>query len=188
MTKLKKVLLSAAVGAAMAGAGFSASAATTNLGAANIGTPLAFGGIVPAAGGFIDDFLFTLPANGGSGYSVVNFPLSIPGLGNFNILLTGMALFSDADATPWNGNETLLNSVAGGPNSLGLTFGATGGGNMILQVSGTANGSLGGLYNGAISVSPVPEPETWAMMLIGAGLVGFQLRRRAKQSATQRLV
>jgi len=188
MTKFNKVLLSAAIGAAMAGVGVSASATTTSLGAATIGTPLAFNGIVPSAGGFIDDFLFSIPSNGGSGYSIVNFPLSIPSVGSFNVLLTNLALFSDADSTPWNGNETLLKSVSGGPNSVGLTWGATGAGNMILQVTGTANGTLGGLYNGAISVSPVPEPETWAMMLLGAGLVGFRLRSRSKKAAANRFV
>jgi hypothetical protein len=29
----------------------------------------------------------------------------------------------------------------------------------------------------------VPEPEEWAMMLIGAGLVGFQVRRKQAKSA-----
>jgi len=39
-----------------------------------------------------------------------------------------------------------------------------------------------------VNVSPVPEPEVWAMMLIGAGLVGFQLRRKSKQAASHRFV
>jgi hypothetical protein len=30
--------------------------------------------------------------------------------------------------------------------------------------------------------SAVPEPETYTMMLVGLGLVGFQLRRKSKQS------
>ena len=39
-----------------------------------------------------------------------------------------------------------------------------------------------------VSVTPVPEPETWAMMLIGAGLVGFRLRNRSKKVAANRFV
>jgi hypothetical protein len=35
-----------------------------------------------------------------------------------------------------------------------------------------------GLYCGEIVVSPVPEPQTYAMLLIGLGLVGFSARRR----------
>jgi len=35
-----------------------------------------------------------------------------------------------------------------------------------------------GLYCGEIVISPVPEPQTYAMLLIGLGLVGFSARRR----------
>jgi hypothetical protein len=35
-----------------------------------------------------------------------------------------------------------------------------------------------GSYCGEIVVSPVPEPQTYAMLLIGLGLVGFSARRR----------
>ena len=31
----------------------------------------------------------------------------------------------------------------------------------------------------SISIAPVPEPETWAMMAAGLGLVGFAARRRS---------
>lgn len=56
-------------------------------------------------------------------------------------------------------------------------------GNYYLKVEGhTANGTniLGGAYSAGITVSPVPEAETWAMMAVGLGLVGMQLRRRTR--------
>ena len=31
---------------------------------------------------------------------------------------------------------------------------------------------------GTVTINAVPEPGTWAMMLIGFGAVGFALRRR----------
>jgi hypothetical protein len=31
----------------------------------------------------------------------------------------------------------------------------------------------------SFSIAPVPEPETWAMMLLGLGVVGYAARRRA---------
>jgi hypothetical protein len=34
----------------------------------------------------------------------------------------------------------------------------------------------------SISVTAVPEPATWAMMLVGFGMIGFGLRSRRKQS------
>ena len=48
------------------------------------------------------------------------------------------------------------------------------------HVNGIGNGSLGGLYNGSISVAAVPEPETYAMLLAGMGVMGFIARRRNK--------
>lgn len=36
-----------------------------------------------------------------------------------------------------------------------------------------------------ITVAAVPEPEVWAMMLIGAGLIGYQLRRKSKGVAVR---
>ena len=31
------------------------------------------------------------------------------------------------------------------------------------------------------ALAPVPEPEEWAMMLVGAGLVGFQVKRKQRR-------
>ena len=39
-----------------------------------------------------------------------------------------------------------------------------------------------------VTVAAVPEPETWAMMLVGMGLVGWQLRRKVRASAATRFV
>jgi hypothetical protein len=56
-------------------------------------------------------------------------------------------------------------------------------GSYSLQISGTVLGSKGGSYNGLMSVSPVPEPETWSMSLSGLVAVGFlAMRRRAKSA------
>ncbi|MEI7968807.1 MAG: FxDxF family PEP-CTERM protein [Betaproteobacteria bacterium] len=164
---------------ALGGACVAASAATTNLGSLPVGAT-AFSGMVPV-GPFIDTFTFTVPANGGTGYSVVNFPVS-GGFGSFNTLFSSLALFSNPDGILFNGDDLLLTSVNSPPgpgpvSSLSLNWSATSGGGMYLTVGGVGNGSLGGLYSGAISVTPVPEPATWAMMATGAILLGFGLRR-----------
>ncbi|MDD4944434.1 MAG: FxDxF family PEP-CTERM protein [Rhodoferax sp.] len=42
-----------------------------------------------------------------------------------------------------------------------------------------------GGYNMSLGVTPVPEPETFAMLLAGLGLVGFATRRRERKVASQ---
>ena len=57
------------------------------------------------------------------------------------------------------------------------------------NISGTLkfDYQIAGQYNshievsvGKVSIAPVPEPETWAMMAAGLGLVGFAARRRSR--------
>ena len=60
---------------------------------------------------------------------------------------------------------------------LGFTGG--GNGNYTLGLKGSASSSYCP-YDGHISVSPVPEPETYAMMLVGLGLVFVSVRRRTE--------
>lgn len=176
---LKKSSLAVAAALALVFAG-GAQAATTNLGAATPGAPLAFGGFAPV-GPFTDIFTFSLPANGGSGYSVTNFEL-LPGL--FNVALTTMSLFSNPDGILFNADDTFLaSSAAPGGNALALTWGASGAGDYYLNVTGISNGTQGGIYNGAISVSVVPEPATVLTLLAGLGVIGFvALRRRNDES------
>ncbi len=40
------------------------------------------------------------------------------------------------------------------------------------------NGGAGGAYT--VTVAAVPEPESYAMMLVGFGLVRWQIRRKTK--------
>jgi hypothetical protein len=169
-----KLNLVAAVIAGLSIVGSATANTTTDLGAASVGTPLAFGGYA-AVGTFIDTFTFTLPSNGGSGYSVTNFTY-LPG--QFNTIFSSLALYADNDAIPFNGGETTLTSVAVNGGSASLTWGSSPAGNYILTVAGATNGTQGGIYNGALTVSAVPEPETYAMMLAGLGALGFLARRR----------
>ncbi|OYY95515.1 MAG: hypothetical protein B7Y41_03160 [Hydrogenophilales bacterium 28-61-23] len=49
-----------------------------------------------------------------------------------------------------------------------------------LTIRLTANGTQVNFDNVRLDVSPVPEPETYALMLAGLGLVGFAARRRSQ--------
>ncbi|MRW90017.1 PEPxxWA-CTERM sorting domain-containing protein [Duganella sp. FT80W] len=48
--------------------------------------------------------------------------------------------------------------------------------------NGGGGGGGGGASEGEGAVSPVPEPDTWAMLLAGLGLVGWAARRRARRA------
>lgn len=71
-------------------------------------------------------------------------------------------------------------SNVGTKASLGFVIDSLATGNYYLYIAGA---TTGGTYNGNISISPVPEPESYAMMLAGIGLMGFVARRRTKYSA-----
>jgi hypothetical protein len=51
----------------------------------------------------------------------------------------------------------------------------------------TAGGNLTLAYDNSVginsTIAAVPEPEEWAMMLVGSGLISWQIRRRAKTAA-----
>jgi len=58
-------------------------------------------------------------------------------------------------------------------------------GDYLFQIAGVGLGSLGFQrhFVGALAIAPVPEPETWAMLCVGAILIGYQLRRSRKTLA-----
>ena len=61
-------------------------------------------------------------------------------------------------------------SISGLGNFAGLTF--------RNNIDGAGLRFQNFSYNSVNSVSPVPEPETYAMLMIGLGLIGFMARRR----------
>jgi hypothetical protein len=132
-----------------------------------------------SAGSFAEFADFSVP----SGYNMVNaaantYTLSIllPPANTVTIGSIGsdfaMSIYGGVAATP----GPLLGSVGAGGSltNLGLSPG-----NYYLKFTGTAYG-VGGQYSAAINALPVPEPETYSMMLAGLGAFGFLARRRRK--------
>lgn len=173
--------------ALLAGASVGANAAVTDLGQISFGNPMTFSGVVVGNGvGINDVFTFTLEQpNVSSGYSVVNVPLNFGG-GTFDTILSTISLLSyGADGNRGTVDDQLLaSSVAPGGDSLSLTYNQALTGPAYINITGLTTGTEGGIYSGAIGVSPVPEPESFAMLLAGLGLMGAVVRRRSKHKAS----
>ena len=66
-----------------------------------------------------------------------------------------------------------------GWQSFNLTFQATAATETLSFLAmGGPNGAPPMILLDGVSLAPVPEPEEWAMMLVGAGLVSYQVRRK----------
>ncbi|NML60924.1 PEP-CTERM sorting domain-containing protein [Massilia sp. RP-1-19] len=93
--------------------------------------------------------------------------------------ITGLSVYSEAGTLIANGTSLMtgMNDVwTLSTDNLAL-------GNYYLQVSGAMVSDTSGSFGGAVMLVPVPEPETYGMMLAGLGLVGWMARRRQKTAA-----
>ncbi|HEU4819591.1 MAG TPA: PEPxxWA-CTERM sorting domain-containing protein [Qipengyuania sp.] len=110
-----------------------------------------------------------------------------PVTGSFTIDFGGDGFFGTLDgaasptATPGMSNLSFLYTILGGTGR-------------FLNASGTFTG-IGGVdarvrpstvtldFNGPITAPAVPEPATWAMLILGFGMVGWTMRYRAAHRA-----
>jgi hypothetical protein len=165
--KLKFVAAAAAVVFSSAGA----FATTTDLG--NLAASASFARTV-AAGSFMDSWSFNLGTPSIVAASATNVEItfggfSFGGISDFAATLNGVPLLLQSLGSSANGVTVTTQVLAGGTSLPAGTF--------SLMVSGTA--AVGGAsYGGNLVATPVPEPETYAMMLAGLGALGFLARRR----------
>ena len=98
---------------------------------------------------------------------------------------TGQLFFSGADGVPGGGDDVangppvLAVGCPGNPTGCQILAGAEvlNAGHYYLDISGTGGGTSG--YGGDITTTAaVPEPSTWAMMLLGFFGLGFMSLRR----------
>ena len=124
-------------------------------------------GIQPVPSPFTGSFAFTNTANG-----VYNIVLQTSTTG---ILFTSAGISGGA-CTP---ATCTLNGLPGMTLSLfGLTLAANT--DYMFNFGGTNSNSGTGTLNGNVSISPVPEATTWAMMILGFGAMGLLIRRRRR--------
>lgn len=163
--KLKSVFATAV----LAAASFSASAAVYDLGAldpAGFDTLFGYSAKYAANVAIDDTWTFELLAPSSTSFAAIQtFAVKEGKILNFAAELNSVSF---GTPTPGAGSQTL--SWAGGLSA----------GSYSVHVTGLT-GLSGAKYGATVSALPVPEPETYAMMLGGLALLGTIARRKAKK-------
>ena len=126
---------------------------------------------------FADEFTFTV--DGDVGMNLNAIISSISGNADEGLDITGLALYGEDDTLITNGS--MLES--GEMDVWSISSDNLMAGNYYLQVSGNLVSDTGASFGGAVMLAPVPEPETYGMMLGGLGVLGFLARRRKAKQA-----
>lgn len=132
---------------------------------------------------FYDDYYFTVPDGFANSVTSTISADTILGLSNLQARLymgntheTG-AIAPGTLLSAWGSSVFFSPTVSATTvvlNPLSLAAGT-----YTLQIRGTVFGASGGSYAGVLNLTnPVPEPETYAMMLAGLGLMSFMSRRK----------
>jgi hypothetical protein len=164
-------LIAAAIAAAVCGVASAASAAIIPVTFSAVGSDGSFSGTFGDTGitnpTFTDTFTFTLPT----------------GLASSTVSSTFQGATTDVNFTSVTLNGTQFNVGAAGKNEFGFLDNLpVTNGTQTLIVSGTSAGN--GSFAGTIAFAPraVPEPATWALMILGFGGVGGMVRNRRRQA------
>lgn len=126
---------------------------------------------------FADRFTFTV--DGDVGVNLDAIIASISRSADEGLDITGLALYGEDDTLITNGSSLM----AGAMDVWSISSDNLVAGNYYLQVSGTLVSDTAGSFGGAVMLAPVPEPETYGMMLGGLGVLGFLARRRKSRQS-----
>jgi hypothetical protein len=188
--KLKSLVLSALIaGAAAASQGAAAQAIDRTVPLVTAGDGVGgfnahFGDTFAASAvgnTFSDVFTFNIGTPFDAAASVTSSFLNTPQ--SKDLLITGFSLYRYDPST-----MAILGTAVAGINETGFgshptdswalsAFGLTSG-YYALKVNGQVLGAGGGAFGGDLTVSPVPEPQAWGMLLAGLGLLGVATRRK----------
>jgi hypothetical protein len=130
---------------------------------------------------FSDSYTFTISSGFDSSASLTSTYLNSSTVHDLQI--TGYTLTQyDAATNTYGTSYAGVNTTTGTTDTWTLAANGLSSGTYVLAVDGKVIGNAGGSYAGdlAISVSPVPEPATYGMLMAGLGLMGFVARRKTK--------
>ena len=152
----------------------------------------------------VDDNKYGVPTTGSLGITTASqigvlFNATEPGGGSINVLDLTLKFYSSGGTLlgAIDGNQNFADTFAGN-GSAGFTFRVaadqqayvngllgTGGSGTRLALEARLGDFGGGpdtflIYNLGGVTAPIPEPETYALMLAGLGVVGFVARRRKR--------
>jgi hypothetical protein len=190
---MKKTTKQTLVALALAGAFSSAQAATISLDEGDF--PYDLGpnptdenaySVTHDIGSFLDIFTFTL--TGALPFNTISSAVSLllPGVdggdSSYEIDNGTLSLWSDPEGDGAGGGDVQLGTVAYGDANGVLSVNNVEAGAYYWAVAGDAVGTQGGVYLYSANTVPIPEPETYAMMLAGLGMLGFMGKRRMKNS------
>lgn len=129
------------------------------------------------SGAFDDYWTFNLGSSSVVAASITNVAISfstasVGGIEGFSAWLNGVQLFGPTSSVTTNGVTVTTQVVAGGTTLPAGVY--------QLRVSGTGITGASASYGGNIVATPVPEPQSYAMLLAGLGVVGYLTGRRRK--------
>ena len=167
---MKRILLSATAAIAALTIAPAAYADTITLTPTPTGEAGFFGDAVTTPGAFTRTFTFTLDRSG-----TISSGLITAGH-NSQTRIDFVSAFL-------NGNPFAVGNVGFPGGNLGFGFlinAPVTPGLQTITVNGISGGAGAFAGSVAFTAAAVPEPGTWAMMILGFGMVGFAIRRRRK--------
>ncbi len=179
----KKLILAAAIAAGSIGAHAAPVDSTVNAevdGNASVNLLIGSFSALSALNDVVINFsLFTMPSYGFITGNVISPTLSIS-------LSPSGATQSLGSGTP-GGAYAMLGLINGSLTNFSASFSGVAGGTYAVRLLDSTNptGNLVAATNFSASVTAVPEPETYAMMLAGLGAIGFLSRRRKAGAVAQ---
>jgi hypothetical protein len=121
---------------------------------------------------FSDQFTFSV--NGTTGSNLDAIAASISREASTGLDITGLSLYGSGNNLISSGSSMSSGAIdVWTLSSDNLTAGS-----YYLRVDGNIVSNAGASFGGAVMLAPVPEPQTYGMMLGGLGVLGLLARRR----------